>query len=190
MLHPHKTSVKALVSQVGSSIVLFLALETSQVIAGSFRCFRSTIWMHNDVYATASWFTIGAACTIYVHRLMKLGYSLSIHFCTTLLNVVINCLWNTDVDHLLDVTKTWAEAELQSEPCIVHMRYKVTYETVELLDTDKYSTYIQVQTLSHILCRPWDSKKVKIREEIDFGVVEDAELGQQMYQVSVYHIYT
>ena len=30
------------------------------------------------------------------------------------------------------------------------MRYKVTYETVELLDTDKYSTYIQVQTLSHI----------------------------------------
>ena len=58
-----------------------------------------------------------------------------------------------DVDHLLDVTKTWAEADLQSEPCIVHMR-------------------------------PWESKAVKIREEIDFGVVEDAELGQQMYQVS------
>ena len=150
--------------------------------------------MHNDAYVTASWFAIRAACTIYVHRLMKLGYSLSIHFCTTLLNVVINCLWNTDVDHLLDVTKTWAEAELQSEPCIVHMRYKVTYETVELLDTDKYSTNIQVQTLYHIyiyiyLCRPWDSKKVKIREEIDFGVVEDAELGQQMYQVSVHLIY-
>ena len=27
---------------------------------------------------------------------------------------------------------------------------------------------------------------MKIREEIDSGVVEDAELGQQMYQVSVY----
>ena len=30
---------------------------------------------------------------------------------------------------------------------------------------------------------------MKIREEIDFGVVEDAELGQQMYQVSGHHIY-
>ena len=81
----------------------------------------------------------------------KLGYSLSIHFCTTLLNVVINCLWNTDVDHLLDVTKTWAEADLQSEPCIVHMRYKVTYETVELLDTDKYSILRCEHCLIHIL---------------------------------------
>ena len=26
---------------------------------------------------------------------------------------------------------------------------------------------------------------VKITEEVDFGVVEDAELGQQVYQVSV-----
>ena len=77
------------------------------------------------------------------------------------------------------------------------MRYKVTYETVELLDTDEYcntgtntvsymldSSMHRHVTLSCILCRPWESKAVKIREEIDFGVVEDAELGQQMYQVS------
>ena len=41
------------------------------------------------------------------------------------------CLWNTDNDHVLDETKTWAEAELQSESCIVHMRYEATHETVE-----------------------------------------------------------
>lgn len=29
----------------------------------------------------------------------------------------------TDVDYFLDVTKTWTQNELQTEPCIVHMRY-------------------------------------------------------------------
>ena len=33
-------------------------------------------------------------------------------------------------------------------------------------------------------CRPYTSKVAKITEDVDFGIVEDAELGQQVYQVS------
>ena len=97
------------------------------------------------------------------------------------------CL-NTDVSFLLDVTKTWAETELQSEPCIVHMRYKAMKCTLELCTWLCYQV-TQVHTcatLSHVLYRPWESKAVKITEDIDFGIVDDTELGQQVYQVRVH----
>ena len=34
--------------------------------------------------------------------------------------------------------------------------------------------------------RPWDGRVVeRMLEDVDFGLVDDAELGQQVYQVSV-----